>query len=376
LSHSATVPLRRDVASYVSTARVCCESLFRRSAPRASPALGRYNRIEFIEPKEPSLQPASTPYNRALHRFAVLTASATFILIIAGALVTSNDAGLSVPDWPTSFGSLYKIPRMVGGVRFEHTHRMIAEFIGLLTIAIAIWTWRSDRRRWMKALAAGALATVIAQGILGGITVLFFLPPLVSSAHAALGQTFFCIAVAIAFFTGRNWVACEPPKIEADLHRPTLQTLTFLSIFILYVQLLLGAMFRHHGMSWWPHVLDAPLVAILLTWTAIRALTQYSKIQAIRRPAMLVIWLLIAQLCLGFLAFVTRVAWGHDAVQPELPMVLSTVAHVAVGALLLATTVILSLQVWRHVPTELKERVPNGKTLSMTSATRSRSEVV
>ena len=104
----------------------------------------------------------------------MFTASATFLLLIAGALVTSNDAGLSVPDWPTSFGSLYKIPRMVGGVRFEHTHRMIAELIGLLTIAIAVWTWQSDRRRWMKGLGIAALGTVIAQGILGGITVLHF----------------------------------------------------------------------------------------------------------------------------------------------------------------------------------------------------------
>lgn len=132
----------------------------------------------------------STPYRGALHSFAIFTACATFILIIAGALVTSNDAGLSVPDWPTSFGSLYKIPRMVGGIKFEHTHRMVAEFIGLLTIVIAIWTWRSDRRRWMKGLGIAALGTVIAQGVLGGITVLHFLPPAISSAHAALGQTF------------------------------------------------------------------------------------------------------------------------------------------------------------------------------------------
>ena len=257
---------------------------------------------------------------------------------------------------------------MVGGVRFEHSHRMIAEFTGLLTIVIAIWVWRADRRRWMKFLGVGALATVIAQGVLGGITVLYFLPPLVSSAHAALGQTFFCLAVAIAFFTGRNWVDCQPIPAARDRRRPTLLTLTFASIFILYVQLFLGAMFRHHGMSWWPHVLDAPLVVVVLAWTAIRALTQYSNVSAIRRPAMLVIWLLFAQLSLGFLAFVTRVAWGHDAVQPELPMVLSTVAHVAVGALLLATTVILSLQVWRNVPSERKERMPSGKTVPITSA--------
>src|SRR5579863_4975907 len=108
----------------------------------------------------------STPYNRAHHRFAVFTACATFILIIAGALVTSNDAGLSVPDWPTSFGSLYKIPHWVGGVRYEHSHRMVAEFVGLLTIILAGWTWFRDKRRWMKWLGLGALGTVIAQGVL------------------------------------------------------------------------------------------------------------------------------------------------------------------------------------------------------------------
>jgi heme a synthase len=290
----------------------------------------------------------------------VFTACATFLLIIAGALVTSNDAGLSVPDWPTSFGSLYKIPHMVGGVRFEHTHRMVAEFIGLLTIAIAIWTWRSDKRRWMKNLGIGALATVIAQGILGGITVLKFLPPAVSTAHATVGQTFFCIAVCIAIFTGRKWVE-QDPRLEFDSRHPTLQTLTYLSILILYIQLILGAMFRHHGMSWWPHVLNAGFVAVILPWTSIRALTQYSKVDAIRRPAIALLALLLAQLCLGFTAFLTRIAWGHDAVQPELPMVVSTVAHVAVGALLLATAVVLAIQVWRHAPIALNERVQQGE---------------
>src|SRR5581483_8270770 len=254
-----------------------------------------------------------------------------------------------VPDWPTSFGSLYKIPRMVGGVRFEHTHRMVAEFVGLLTIVIAVWTWRAERRRWMRYLAAGALATVIVQGILGGITVLHYLPPAVSSMHAAVAQTFFCIAVCIAMFTGRRWVE-EVPRVEFDTRRPTLITLTILSIFVLYVQLILGAMFRHHGMSWWPHVFNAGTVAVVLTWTAVRAITVYSKIDAIRRPAITLVSLLVAQLCLGFAAFLTRVAWGRDAVQPELPMIITTVAHVAVGALLLATAVVLAIQVWRHVP--------------------------
>jgi cytochrome c oxidase assembly protein subunit 15 len=249
---------------------------------------------------------------------------------------------------------------MVGGVRFEHTHRMIAEFIGLLTIVIAIWTWRADRRRWMKYLGVSALGTVIAQGILGGLTVLFFLPPAISSAHAAVAQTFFCIAVCIALFTGRGWVE-EVPQVETDVRRPSLQTLTLSSIFVLYVQLILGAMFRHHGLSWWPHVANSVVVAFVLGWTAVRALSEYSKIDAVRRPAIIMLSLLIAQLCLGFIAFLTRVAWGKDAVQPELPMVISTVAHVAVGALLLATAVVLAIQVWRRVPVAFEERVASSE---------------
>lgn len=277
-------------------------------------------------------------------------------MIIAGALVTSNDAGLSVPDWPTSFGSWYKIPKLVGGVKFEHTHRMIAQVAGLLTIILSIWTWRTEKRRWLRVLGWAALGTVVAQGILGGMTVLFYLPPAVSSAHAALAQTFFCIAVVMAVFTGRKWVE-EQPRIEVDNRKPSLFTLTLLSIFVLYVQLILGAMFRHHGLSWWPHVAHAAIVAFVLTWTTVRALSLYAEIEAVRRPAILMVSLMVAQLCLGFTAFLTRVAWGRDSVQPELPMVVSTVAHVAVGALLLATAVILAIQVWRHVPVAFEERV-------------------
>src|ERR1700722_13354586 len=294
-------------------------------------------------------------YNPRHHKFAVALACWIFLLIIAGALVTSNDAGLSVPDCPTSFGSWYKISKLVGGVKFEHTHRMIAQVAGVLTIILAIWTWKVEKRRWMRLLGFAAVGTVIAQGILGGITVLFYLPPAVSSAHAALAQTFFCIAVAMAMFTGRQWIE-DQPRVEFDQRRPSLFTLTLLSIFVLYVQLILGAMFRHHGISWWPHVLNAVVVSFVLAWTAIRALTVYSRIDGVRRSAVLMLSLVITQLCLGFTAFLTRVAWGKSAVQPELPMVISTVAHVAVGALLLATTVILSIQVWRYVPVALAER--------------------
>ena len=282
------------------------------------------------------------------------------MVITAGALVTSNDAGLSVPDWPTSFGYLVKVPHFVGGVRYEWSHRMLAGTLVTLTLAIALSTWLVEQRRWMRWLAAGAFCTVIAQAILGGLTVLLFQPPAVSTAHATVAQTFFCIAVAIALFTGRRWIE-EQPQVEFDSRRPSLITLTLLSIFVLYVQLVLGGMFRHHGMSWWPHVLNAAIVSFVLAWTAIRAISAYSHIEAVRRPAIILISLLITQLCLGFTAFLTRVAWGRNTVQPELPMVASTVAHVAVGALLLATTVVLAIQVWRHVPVAFEERVPQAR---------------
>jgi heme a synthase len=305
------------------------------------------------------------PYHRYHHLFSIFVACAALAVIIAGALVTSNDAGLSVPDWPTSFGYLIKKPHFVGGVRFEWTHRMMAGTLASLTTIIAVWTWLVERRRWMRMLAVAAFATVIVQAVLGGLTVLLFQPPWISTAHATMAQTFFCIAVAIAMFTGRRWIE-EQPRVEFDSRHPSLITLTLASIVVLYIQLILGGMFRHHGMSWWPHVLNAITVTVVLSWTGMRALSLYSRIEAVRRPAIVLLGLLVTQLCLGVLAFMTRVQWGRDAVQPELPMVISTVTHVAVGALLLATSVILAIQVWRHVPVPMEERISTQETSAAT----------
>jgi cytochrome c oxidase assembly protein subunit 15 len=237
---------------------------------------------------------------------------------------------------------------------------MIAGFTILLTVSIALWTWFADRRRWMKVLAFGALGTIIVQAVLGGMTVLHFLPPAISTAHATIAQTFFCIAVLIAVFSGRKWVEQAPPATIDD-HRPTLLTLGLLSIFILYVQLVLGALFRHQGLPWWPHVVNAVTVALILTWTGVRAITQFPKVDAIRRPAVLLLFVLVLQLCLGFAAFFTRVVWSVGAPQPEFPMVLATVTHVAVGALLLATAAVLTLQVWRHSPAAQKNELPAAR---------------
>ncbi len=277
----------------------------------------------------------------------MFTAGVTFLLLIAGALVTSNDAGLAVPDWPTSFGSLYKIPPMVGGVKYEHGHRMVAQFVGLLTIVLAVWTWRAERRAWMRRLGWAALGLVIVQGVLGGITVLYLLPPWVSTAHATLGQTFFCILVLIALFTSRGWL--EGGRLELlDVRRPRLLTLSAGTAAALWLQLALGAAFRHSGLKLMPHLLLAAVVTVLALWTVTRVLTAYATVTALRRPAVLLMSLLVAQLGLGFAAYLTRVEWGADAPQPMPGMVMSTVAHVAVGALLLAASVVLATQAQRH----------------------------
>src|ERR1700732_3310357 len=105
-------------------------------------------------------------YHQALHRYAVITASCTFLLFIAGALVTSNDAGLSIPDWPLAYGSL--TPPMVGGIRYEFTHRVIATCVGLLTIGLAAWLWKAEKRSWMRWLGLGALGGGSGEGRLGG----------------------------------------------------------------------------------------------------------------------------------------------------------------------------------------------------------------
>jgi cytochrome c oxidase assembly protein subunit 15 len=309
---------------------------------------------------------APTRFHAGLHRFAVVLSSCIFLLIIAGALVTSEDAGLSVPDWPTSFGSIYKIPPMVGGVKFEHTHRMIAEGVGLLTILFCIAAFRIDKRRWFRYLSLAAIATVIAQGILGGLTVLYFLPWYISSAHAALGQTFFSIAVLMALYSGRNWTEGNPEKL-ADEGTPSTRTLTVLSIVAVYLQLFFGAAFRHSGMSILPHLVNAVFVSGILAWTAVRVLSRYGNIVPLRRSASIIIGLLLVQLGFGFAAYLTRVVWGKNAAQPLPSMVSTTVIHVAVGALLLATSFVLEEQVRRLLvrePAAITEHAPARKAIS------------
>jgi len=289
-----------------------------------------------------------TPFNRAHHRFTVVAACFVFLLIVAGALVTSNEAGLSVPDWPTSFGSLYRIPPLVGGVKFEHGHRMLAEFIGLLTIVVAVWTQKVDQRRWMRVLGWSALGTVIAQGILGGLTVLFYLPPAISTAHATLAQTFFCIMVSIAFFTSKSWVEKPALVVRMDA-RPQLTTIAMLTVAAVWLQLVMGAAFRHSGIRLLPHIVGATLVFCMVSWLTITTLRRHRATVQLARPAAFLLALLMLQITLGLASYITRVLWSQGASSPLASMVVATVAHVACGALVLVTSVILTVQIHRHL---------------------------
>jgi cytochrome c oxidase assembly protein subunit 15 len=213
---------------------------------------------------------------------------------------------------------------------------------------MAVWTQRVETRKWMRVLGWTALAAVIGQGILGGLTVLKFLPWSISTAHATLGQTIFALIVAMALFTSKSWLQDSEPIRESDL-APSTPTLAAIAAGCVWVQLVLGAAFRHSGIKLLPHLIGACVVTIMLCWLVVRVLTRYGGVDHLRKPAQIVLGLLMLQLGLGFCAYLTRLVWGHDAVQPMQVMVVSTVAHVAGGALVLASTVVLAIQAHRMI---------------------------
>jgi cytochrome c oxidase assembly protein subunit 15 len=285
-----------------------------------------------------------SPNNPALHKFAIFSACWTLLLLVAGALVTSNDAGLAVPDWPLSYGSL--TPPMVGGIFYEHGHRIVATVAGILTIILAVWISRRESRAWMRRLGWAALAAVIAQGLLGGLTVKFLLPVPVSVAHACLAQAFFCTVASLALFTSRWWQS-DLPLFE-DTGSPQLRTLAVLTVGVTFVQLALGAAFRHRGIGILPHIVGAAVEMFVGLWTT-RTVRKRVPNRFGLRPAGIVLASLIGtQILLGVGAF-WAVASTRTAPQPMPVMIWFTVAHVAVGALTLAAAVLLALSCFRTV---------------------------
>ena len=294
--------------------------------------------------------------SKGVHRFALLVAVATFFLIIAGANVTSHDAGLAVPDWPLSFGKVF--PQMVGNVFWEHGHRMIAATVGFLTIGLAIYLQIREPRRWVKRLGWFALGLVIVQGLLGGLTVKLLLPLWVSAAHATLAQLFFLTTVSIAVFTSRSWTYAEP-KIFEDDNGVSPRTMCVASLALILVQLVLGATLRHSAL--WnehlstgllvAHITGAIVVTLALGVTASAVLLRHRDEKFLTRPAIIALSLLFVQLMLGIAAYVTRARSPYQP-QPLNPMISVTVAHVACGALVFAATILLTLRVFRVLRVE------------------------
>src|SRR2546427_4274366 len=248
--------------------------------------------------------------NKVLHRFALLVACATFFLIIAGALVTSHDAGLATPDWPLSKGQVF--PKMVGNLFWEHGHRIVATVVGLLTIALAIYIQVREPRAWVRRLGWSALGAVVAQGILGGLTVKLNLPLIVSAAHATLAQLFFLITVSLAVFTSRAWLDTQPLTIEPD--GASLRPMCVASLAVILTQLVLGATLRHSA-TWdqalptpllVAHICGAVIVTLVLSTTIALLLFRYRDDAYLSRPATMAAVLLVIQLGLGLAAYITR----------------------------------------------------------------------
>jgi len=277
-----------------------------------------------------------------VHRFAVATAGFTVLLLMAGALVTSNDAADSVPDWPLAYGKI--IPPLVGGIRYEFTHRVVAFIVAMLATALAIWLAGTDKRPAVRRLGWTALALVVAQALLGAARVKLGHPPLIATFHATVAQIFFITTVALALYTS-PW-SLSDQALHEDRGSPQLRSLALWTTIIIFVQLILGAGFRHGAFGILPHLIGAVAVTFFVIWTGRTAKKRFASVPAIRRS---VVWLHATfgtQILLGFAAY-WAVAKAINEAQPTLPYVILTVAHVLVGALTLASSVILTLICYR-----------------------------
>jgi cytochrome c oxidase assembly protein subunit 15 len=303
----------------------------------------------------------SAPASPGLHRFATALACLIVALIAAGALVKSKEAGLSVPDWPLSYGSLNP-PHWwrIDTVRAEHGHRMFAGTVALLTLGMAVWARRAEPRRWARWIAYSAAGAVLAQAILGGVTVLLFLPPAVSIAHAGLAQLFLCLVTAFAVVTSRSFMEASEDDVRLGGQGiETVARLATATTVVIYLQILAGAVMRHNGAGLaiptfplafghlippaftfpiavhFTHRVGALLVLLTVAATAGSVLARRRELVSPRTLALPAIGmgaLVLLQITLGALVVLTRKAVVPDTV------------HVATGAALLATSLALTLQ--------------------------------
>lgn len=323
----------------------------------------------------------SNRYHPALFWFAVLNAVATFLLIGLGGLVTSHEAGMSVPDWPTTYGYnmfLFPINKWVGGILYEHSHRLLASLVGLLTTVLAGWLWFQDGRRWLHWTGIAAFLLVIAQGILGGLRVRWQMDWL-GVPHGAVAQTFLVLTCAIALFTSRWWL-----ESGAEARSPVpggLRNHVLWVTLLIFVQLLIAATMRHqhaglaitdfplaYGKLWPdtspqaianynahrpPGTIGNPITAFQVDLQMVHRLVAYALFLGVAAAALLArkrlggrdplakfafFWwgLLTLQVFLG-----AATIWSNKAADVA-------TAHVMVGALALLTGALWCLMAWRR----------------------------
>jgi cytochrome c oxidase assembly protein subunit 15 len=282
-----------------------------------------------------------------LHRFALLTAVATFPLLFVGGLVTSTGSALAVPDWPTTFGHnmfLYPWSQMVGGIFYEHSHRLLGALVGFLTIILTGWLWLGDSRPWLRWLGCVALAAVVLQGVLGGLRVVL-LREILAIFHACLAQAFFALLASIALFTSPGWQAGVAPT--ADVRR--LRHLCLVTTALIYGQIVAGAVLRHTGLRLDAHVVLAILVSLHVLLLVARVGRQHADHVSFVRPTVLLAGLLGLQLALGVGAYLVRFTAVGFTLSAGLRVGVTT-THLAVGSLMLITALVLTLRAYRGVP--------------------------
>ena len=280
------------------------------------------------------------------HRIAVLLVCATFPLLFIGGLVTSKGAGLAVPDWPTTFGQnmfLYPWSKMVGNIFYEHSHRLVASFVGFLTIVLALALWFREQRPWLRWLGVAALGLVILQGVLGGLRVIL-VDSTLAIVHAAAAQAFFGITVCIAAWTSKSWIGV--PSTTASLNDGGgLRRLCLATTALIYVQIIFGAVLRHTGERLDAHLAFAALVTLHIVLVLIRLSKFHATSRNLVGPALALFGLLLGQLALGILSYLAKFTTVLRL--PIDATVVLTTTHLAVGAAMFATAIVLTLRCYR-----------------------------
>ncbi len=290
----------------------------------------------------------TSSYNPGVYRYSVFVACWTILLFVAGALVTSKDAALSVTDWPKSHGTwVPPLSSLQGGDFFEFSHRFIAGGLGIFTLLLAVLLLVKESRVWLRWLGVIAVLGVVVQAILGGQVVIRLLHYWLPVIHACFAQIVFGAVVGIAVFTSKWWVS-ERRQLE-DSGTPSIHFLAILNAVVIYFQVMLGAAFRHKEIPIWPHAAGALVVLGVVTWTAVALRKRFGASRELAKARILLHSIFGAQFLLGLLAYRSRLTTA-DAPQPMPLMVWLTVIHTVVGAILFAFSVLIVLLCYRLIP--------------------------